>query len=372
MAAYHGESQLGYSNLEPVPLDNNHWNIQMGNGLEAVQRYGNHDKHVVSTGTDKILIQAHPTAPEVVAAGGSLPHVPRRTICGMGQRTFWVVAGVVGFILLAAAIGGGVGGSLSRHSQPSSSLAAASTASTGTSTGSPAPTPTRVPFQNLSIAAARWVDGDSITHYRVYTLSGNSSQTRILESARDQDDGDWTVSAITDVNVDTVQAGTPLSVSVGYPHTNTSKVPVRSVYYLQPGGTIIERQTPYKEAVGVWGDDNFSGLYAASNGSSLFSYWYQDLDQHLQVLATFFQELGVNELTIGRYVENGTNGQPWTSSRKSIPIQDGSSIAAVPAGDGQDIRLYVGGSDGTIKQFAYNLEDDVLGNVVGRSRPALS
>lgn len=145
---------------------------------------------------------------------------------------------------------------------------------------------------------------------------------------------------------------------------------MKSVFFLQPGGTLVERQSPYKEKTGAWGNDNFSGLYSASNASSLFSYWYQSLETRSQILATFFQELGANSLTVGRYIDNGTDGGlPWETTKHSVSIQDGSPIVAVPAGNRRDLRLYVGGTDGKMKQYPYDLEKNVLGNPTSKSPP---
>lgn len=47
---------------------------------------------------------------------------------------------------------------------------------------------------------------------------------------------------------------------------------VKNVYYFGNTGTMFERQSPYKEQAGVWGNDNFSGLYTTSKGSSLLAY----------------------------------------------------------------------------------------------------
>ena len=147
---------------------------------------------------------------------------------------------------------------------------------------------------------------------------------------------------------------------------------MKNVYFFQPTGKLAERQSPYKEQVGVWGYDNFSGLYTASTLSAVFSYWYQNFDTRLQVLTNFFQELGANSLTAARYFENGTDGRPWESFRHSIAIQDGSSIAAAPAGSRRDLRLYIGGTDGTMKQYPYNVETNLMGTVTGKSNPHLA
>jgi hypothetical protein len=258
-------------------------------------------------------------------------------------KPVWIVLGVA---IVAGAIGGGVGGHIAarNHNHASSSS------------------------DNLGITALRWIDGANISHYRVYHQQ--LDQTQILESSWNSDDRTWTVSSIADASVDIKQA-TPLTSSAGYPHTNVSNALVKNVYFVQPPGTVIERQSPYKEAAGVWGNDNFSGLYTASNASSLFSYWYQNFDTSLQVLSIFFQELGANSLTVAKYVQNATHQDPWRAVQYSLSIQDGSSIAAAPVGSRRDLRLYVGGTDGTLRQYPYNIETDVLGAVTGEWHPNL-
>jgi hypothetical protein len=123
--------------------------------------------------------------------------------------------GVAAFVVFSAAIGGEVGGYMSgRPKQVSSDPVANATSPTS---------PTGAPFQNLSIAALRWIDGKNISHYRVYTQSmSDSNRTRILESAWNSDGQTWTVPPITDEKVDAIKLGTPISVSAGHLHTNTS------------------------------------------------------------------------------------------------------------------------------------------------------
>ncbi|KAK0643830.1 hypothetical protein B0T16DRAFT_459931 [Cercophora newfieldiana] len=358
------------------------WNPQQGQGIEVSPGYHNNghldDKQTVWTKAEDSY--AHPTAndkyaianaypPEVVGEDGEegkrLP-VPAPTICGIRRKVFWIALGVATFVVLAAAIGGGVGGYFANRPKQSASESQ-STSNSGSSTGNPtAPgpsSPTRAPVQNLSIAAVRWIDGKNVDHYRVFTQSSSSNQLGILESAWNSDGQAWSISPITD-GTDTVKPGTSISASTGFPHTNTSFELVKTVFYVQPGGKLIERQSPYKEATGIWGNDNFSGLYSTSNASSVFSYWYQNMETRFHILATFFQELGANSLTVARYVENGTNWYPWRDTRHSISIQDGSPIAAAPAGNRWDLRLYVGGTDGTIKQYPYDLETNSLGRAV--------
>ncbi|KAK4231924.1 hypothetical protein QBC38DRAFT_353556 [Podospora fimiseda] len=285
------------------------------------------------------------------------PPPPTPRICGIRRRVFWIVAAIVTFIVIAGAVGGGVGGHYaSKSSSPQGQ---------GASPGPNTTTSTKPTFYNLSIAALGWTDVDSVRQIRVYhtTPPNSTHRSRILESSWDSVDSKWSVQSITDPTVDGLKPGTPMTASAGYPHTNTSISLVKNVYFLQPNGKLVERQSPYKEQAGIWGYDNFSGLYAASNLSTIFSYWYQNFDTRLQVLTNFFQEIGENSLTAARYFENGTDGREWESLRHSIPIQDGSPIAAAPAGSRRDLRLYIGGTDGTMKQYPYNVETSTMGTV---------
>lgn len=75
-------------------------------------------------------------------------------------------------------------------------------------------------------------------------------------------------------------------------------------------GSVTERRSPYKDQPGAWGNDNFSGLYTASNLSSLFSYWYQNSDTKVQILVMLFQELGANSLTVAKHIQNNTDEEP--------------------------------------------------------------
>ncbi|KAK3994464.1 hypothetical protein QBC44DRAFT_322721 [Cladorrhinum sp. PSN332] len=286
------------------------------------------------------------------------PPPPTATICGIRRRVFWVIVGIIAFVVIAGAVGGGVGGY----------FASKSSTSGDTGSGAAGPnitTPTRPAFDNPSIAALGWTDANSVRQIRVYytTPSNSTNPPRILESSWDSVAANWSVEAITNPDVDGIKAGTPIAASSGHPHTNTSIALVKNVYFFQPTGKLAERQSPYKEQVGIWGYDNFSGLYTASNLSAVFSYWYQNFDTRLQVLTNFFQELGENSLTAARYFENGTDGREWEAIRHSVPIQDGSPIAAAPVGSRRDLRLYVGGTDGTIKQYPYNVETNTLGTV---------
>ncbi|KAK4442082.1 hypothetical protein QBC34DRAFT_419271 [Podospora aff. communis PSN243] len=389
MAANHDPSSLGYSNLEAVAAHSTHSSPDQSDGLQLAHgnyqpghNYGQREggqvvwskvdsagRPIVSEG--KIIVAYDP--PEVVEGGQgreplALPVPP--TICGLRRKIFWIVLGVVAaIVVIAAAAGAGVGASLAnRQKEGSPDSAEATKGDSGKSSGSSTTTGSNPPFQTLSIAAVRWVDNNSVNHYNVYYQSIISSQVRVLESAWDSEGQTWSVSPITDVGDGIVRAGTPIAASTGHPHTNKSIELVKTVFFVQPSGSMMERQSPYKEVAGVWGNDNFSRQYSPSTASSIFSYWYQNFSTRFQILSVFFQELGANSLTVARYTENGDDWFPWRDVKHSIPIQDGSPIVAAPAAvDRPDVRLYIGGTDGKLKQYPYNLETNVLGSAVNTS-----
>ncbi|KAK3358233.1 hypothetical protein B0T25DRAFT_541205 [Lasiosphaeria hispida] len=377
MAAHRDSAHAPYSNLEVVQSPDSDLNHGHGVEIYPAQHAEKKAQMIESDPTaapfarpssrEEKIFNPYSSAPEVVIEE-QRPHAtserqdaylppPPRTICGIRPRIFWIIVGISAVIIIAAAVGGGVGASLSNRAKqdPASSTNPPDSSSPTNST--------RPVNRDVSISALRWADAADVSQYRLFFhQSTNTTPAPILESAWSSDSRKWTVLPVTDANVDSVKVGTPMAASAGIPHTNTSFEVVKNVYFLQTVGTLMERQSPYKERARVWGYDNFSGLYTASLASSIFSYWYQNFDTHFQVLANFFQELGANSLSVARYVENGTTGEPWEITRQSIAIQDGSSIAAAPVGSRRDLRLYLGGSDGTMKQYPYNVEKNTLGN----------
>jgi hypothetical protein len=67
---------------------------------------------------------------------------PKRIICGLAARNFWILALIIAIIVIGAAVGGGVGGSLaSKRSKTASSLASSSSTApvqSGSTSASPA------------------------------------------------------------------------------------------------------------------------------------------------------------------------------------------------------------------------------------------
>ena len=137
-------------------------------------------------------------------------------------------------------------------------------------------------------------------------------------------------------------------------------------------GTVYERQSPYKEQVGIWGNDNFSGLYSTSNASSLASFWYQDFKNNSQILVVLFQEIGMNSLTIGKYTSDNQTSYPWVNKRESISILDGSTLVVAPSGVEYSLMLYMANSDGMMGQYQYQLDTDTLSAVKRKPSSTIS
>ncbi|KAI3327054.1 hypothetical protein HD806DRAFT_485891 [Xylariaceae sp. AK1471] len=313
-----------------IEVDQNSQGIERDPSAPKVPSHSNEGK-IVDTGQGRV-------------DGGSQDHAQSRRVCGLPRRRFWALAAALALLIIGAAVGGGVGGSLAHRSH-------------GHISSNPSNTTKSSPIlQNSSISAVQWKDGSMNNQYRVYV---QLKEGQILEAAWASNNPRWNTSTITDEGAD-IAPGTPITSSVGYPHVNTTFALVKNVYVVGRTGTLYERQSPYKEQEGVWGNDNFSGLYTTSNGSSVLSFWYQSFETQDQILAILFQELGENSLSISKYTSNSTNDNPWVSKKQSLAIQAGSPLAAAPIGSRRDLRLYLGDPSGTMKQYRYNLTSDSL------------
>ncbi|KAK3694648.1 hypothetical protein B0T22DRAFT_477384 [Podospora appendiculata] len=164
MATHLGQEE--YSTLEVVPS-----HLQQSYGLEVSNRhvYDPNDKQAVPAECDPTAYPfARPSSKDIKADGVKhwkrqpedlFAPPPTSTIWGIRRRTFWILTGLVVFVVIAAAVGGGVAVvSAFKNSQavPTSSNSNTNSSSPGTSnTTSPVPSNTTRPmvFQNLSIAA---------------------------------------------------------------------------------------------------------------------------------------------------------------------------------------------------------------------------
>ncbi|KAF2258902.1 hypothetical protein CC78DRAFT_476888 [Lojkania enalia] len=275
--------------------------------------------------------------------------VRQQTICGVQRKQFWILFGVVVAIILGAAIGGGIGGAMASRNKSNSMP-----------TSVPTPTPNRVKsspvLENSTLAAMGWVPKDGILRYAIYYQAKDG---HILESAWDENSDEWAISKITDTGAD-IAFGTPLSANGGYPHTDLTWDFVNDVFFLGNDGSMYERQSPFKEQVGVWGNDNFSGQYSATNLSTISTYWQQDFQNRKQWLAVVFQRPGANSLNIAKYHSDKTGDYAWQDSRQRVAIQDGSSLAFAWSGKELGVRIYIGNSDGKLEQYYWQMDADSL------------
>lgn len=127
------------------------------------------------------------------------PGLETSKTCGIPSKRFWVY---VGFLVAAVVVALGVG--LGTHFGLNHSSSTAKSFSSAT-------------VNNMSIAAVHWLDVDNVSQYRVFFQAKN--QSKVLQSASNSDDKNWTVSTITTANTD-VRTGTPLSAVAGYLNTN--------------------------------------------------------------------------------------------------------------------------------------------------------
>ena len=204
-------------NLEPgwLEVDPNpppQWIGSPNSQLEKIQdlqdvgkiHYPKDNLPIRDFGEEKIPKQAVVT---VIDLDRELPPLPKeaRLLCRLRP---WLIRTIVSFAtvtVIAAIIGGSVGGVLSRRHDSQASVS--NTTHLKHKKTSPV-------LQNSKMASLQYMDKRNITHYRVYF----QDKTGILqESAWDSDSKIWTVADISDPSVD-VQMGTPLACACGYPH----------------------------------------------------------------------------------------------------------------------------------------------------------
>lgn len=185
--------KIGYSDLEALP----------GPGtLEGMQSDNLQAYHPDVSGKDAHgAIPYHPAASGNRDAEGAIPYYgenekqagqiasdqqkSKRRICGLASRTFWILVTIGVLLVIAAVVGGAVGGTQASKSstdttKPTNGTAAASNAGIR-------------PDSNL--AAIAWTVTPTRYQYRVYYQDSDNS---IKESAYDSSLGTWKVSKIVD------------------------------------------------------------------------------------------------------------------------------------------------------------------------------
>ena len=89
----------------------------------------------------------------------------------------------------------------------------------------------------------------------------------------------------------------------------------------------------------------------------MISQWYQDHATRFMALTILYQTIGVNSLSVARYTNSKGSGGSWKEESQSLPIADGSALAWAPvASSGGEMRLYLGSTDGKMKQYAFDTE----------------
>jgi hypothetical protein len=135
-------------------------------------------------------------------------------IFGLRRKTFFILLALL-LVLIAGAIGGGVGRTIAARASNSESTVTVPT-DTPSPTPPQAPTTTRVQYGNTGLAALQWTDLNGTLHKRLYYQDNDS---RIRESSWDNStafDTAWDINAISDA----VKPGTSIAAAAGYPHAS--------------------------------------------------------------------------------------------------------------------------------------------------------
>ena len=148
----------------------------------------------------------------------SLRPIEERKIFGLRRKTFFMLLPVALVLIMAGAVGGGVGGTIAAHNRKQTD--------TPSSTSPQVPTTTRIQYANTGLAAMQWTDLNGTLRKRLYYQDSND---KIRESAWDNNtsfDTAWKVNAISDP----AKPGTPIAAVAGYPHASHNYSLVHIVY----------------------------------------------------------------------------------------------------------------------------------------------
>jgi hypothetical protein len=249
----------------------------------------------------------------------------RRTRFGLAPKTFWIIVAAVSLGIVAAVVGGAVGGTLSNRK--SSEPAAQPTASAVPGGDAPPPDPvtngTVRLLDSSKVAAVNWTDGNSFSHYAVYSQDSTNS---LMVSLWDSQNQTWTAVNISNAFL---LAGTPIEAKAGTPLAAVSTGPPywpfqMDLYYLTPSNNIREVYTRDMDGR-RWGVGDLGKTpKTADEDSALASVWHRCGS-------------GCSQLIYVVYVSNGRiqllNGSDWTQTTPLVDVDSGSPLALFPFTD---------------------------------------
>lgn len=316
------------------------------------------DKIALPGGQDEKIISYNDVGKEAVVADGDevlpeiAPLVEERKIFGLRRKTFFILSPVVLVLIIAGAIGGGVGGTIATRSREQTATIPTAIPS---STSPQAPTTTRLRYANTGLAALQWTDLDGTLQKRLYYQDNND---KLLESAWDNTtsfDAAWNINTISDA----VKPGTSIAAAAGYPHATYDYSLVKNVYYMLNNLNFVERQASSNDPYG-WADSNFSGLYPGSNSTFLAAHWNQNIQNASQELVVLFQHANfANSITQGRYTSNSTGDNPWVANHFGFSQPEGSTFALslVSYQTGKHMMLYTVDDHKNLRQHEYTISN---------------
>lgn len=302
---------------------------------------------IVRRDDPKLLAESAPTSGkaendrDVLVDKEAVQPPTERKILGLRRRTFFIVAIIAFVVIVAAAVGGGVGGALAHNSSSSSSSS------------------NRTTYPNTGLAAIQYLDPNGTLEKRVYY---QDADLKIRESAWNNASAfhaPWLVSVITD---EAAKADTPIAATCGYPHASLNYTLVKNVYFMGPNNKMYERQSPANGSQ-AWEDDNFTGLYSATNSTYLDAYWNQNIANSSEELVVVFQDQNLgNGLTQARYTSNSTTSNPWVANnfQFALPAGNAFSMSLVSYRSGKHQELYAVDSGRSLQQYEYTISDTNL------------
>lgn len=196
-----GPTDTQYSTLE---VDNNRLLENDANAAPIPVQDPKDEKIVSYNGLGKAaLIVGQDPKNEKIVIHSNAGKLKERKIFGLRRKTFFILSLIFLVLIIAGAVGGGVGGTIAARNRNKNAAPKA-------------PTAIQVGCANAGLAAMLWTDLNGTLHKRLYY---QDSKGKIRESAWDNSTSfntAWNVNAISDV----AKPCTPIAAVAGYPHAS--------------------------------------------------------------------------------------------------------------------------------------------------------